>query len=274
MSERTPIEIIKESAMEYGDGLVPAPPVRWRTAKMVAHRLICSIAGRVAIGGVFRLTGVPFRGTWIRTPDLLSPAGPQLLFRTYERAEIDFIRRHLPRDVDVIELGASIGATSCQIARLLAPDRRMLCVEANPLLIPVLQANISRNADGRDIRIVQAMVGAFVGEGAFRQDASSLCSSAAEAGDDAVPVPATSLEALVRGFVQGSFSLVSDIEGAEALFLGNSAVLAQCRCIVLEAHPATSPEGPMTIDQVISMPLRAGGWRIVDRYGPVVVYKR
>jgi hypothetical protein len=155
--------------MEYGDGLVPAPPVRWRTPKIMVHRLICSIAGRVAIGGVFRRTGVPFRGTWIRTPDLLSPAGPQLLFRTYERAEIDFVHRHLPRDVDVMKLGASIGATSCQTARLLAPDRKMLCVEANPKLIPVLQANISRNADGRDIRIVQAMVAVLVGGGGWRR---------------------------------------------------------------------------------------------------------
>lgn len=266
---------IKPPATEVPSyGLVPAPPVRWRIAKRIAHHLMCTLAARATIGCMFRLTGIPFRGTWIQTPSPSSPAGPMLLFRTYERAEIDFIQKHLPRDVDVIELGASIGATTCQISRLLAPGRTVLCVEANPTLIPLLKANIARNCPRRDVRIVHAMLDACVGQGEFRQDASSLCSSAAESGDAAVTVPTVNLDAIVSAFAQGAFSIVSDIEGAEHLFLGNETALANCCCIILEAHPAMTPDGPMTTDQVISLPLRSGGWRIVDRYGPVVVYRR
>jgi len=255
------------------DRSVPMPPVRWKLAKSVAARLQRSWPSRVLVGALFG-RGVPFRGTLIRPATRFAVEGPILLAGNYERSEIDFVHRHLPADQQVIELGASIGGNSCQISRKLRPGVQLTCVEANPELIPVLRGNLVRNCPGRPFEVVHAMVGESGGVGRLRLDHSTLRSSG-EVGSRVVEVPALTLADLVARIGPGPYSLVCDIEGAEAAFLGNpGGVLDRCTCIVLEGHPTTHRGTDLTLDDVLSMPLRGGQWRQVDRYGAVAAYLR
>ncbi len=200
--------------------------------------------------------------------------GPLLLAGGYERSEIDFVHRYLPVDQQVVELGASIGGNSCQIGRRLAPGVPMICVEANPELIEVLRENITRNHPSRSVEILHGMVGDSSGTGYLQLDHSTLRSSA-HVGRRTVEVPAVTLADVVRRLRPGPYSLVCDIEGAETAFLENpDGVLDQCTCIVMEGHPTVHRGRDLSLDDVLSMPLRGGQWRQVDRYGAVAAYLR
>ena len=249
------------------------PPVRWKLAKSVAQRLQRSWPSRAFVGALFG-RGVPFRGTWIRPATRFAVEGPILLAGNYERAEIDFVHRYLPANQQVVELGASIGGNSCQISRRLLPNVPMTCVEANPELIPVLADNLARNCPGRPFEVIHAMVGESDGVGRLRLDHSTLRSSG-EVGSRSVAVSAMTLSGIVGRLRPGPYSLVCDIEGAETAFLDNpDGVLDRCTCIVMEGHATTCRGRDVSLDEVLSMPLRGGQWRQVDRYGAVSAYLR
>ena len=251
----------------------PMPPVRWKRAKRVAERVQRSFPARLFVGAVFG-GGIPFRGTRIRPATRFAVEGPMLLAGNYERWEINFVHRYLPPDQQVVELGSSIGGNSCQIAMRLAPGVPMTCVEANPDLIPVLRENLARNHPGRRVEVIHAMVADTVGMGELQVDRSTLRSSRT-VGCRTVAVPALRLADVVSRIAPGPYSLVCDIEGAEAVFLGNpGGVLDRCTCIIMEGH-ATSHEGrDFGLEEVLAMPLRLRGWRQVDRYGAVAAYLR
>jgi FkbM family methyltransferase len=251
-----------------------APPVRFRIAKLVASSLLRSWPVRLATGLAFGDRGVPFRGTRIRVESRMSFAAPLLLAGKYERAEIDFIQRYLPRDLDVLELGASLGATSCQIAKHLQFGCQLTCVEANPTLIDILRGNLDRNAPGRQVNVIHAMVGAAVGTAYFSPRQDSLASIASEASPESVCLPCETVASLVLQHCPRDFALVSDIEGAEAAFLGDGDALDRCRLMIIEAHPSQLGTQELTLEEVIALPLLSGRWRICDRYGAVVAYQR
>jgi FkbM family methyltransferase len=249
-------------------------PVRFRLLKLVAASLLRSWPVRFATGLAFGNRGVPFRGTRIRTERRLSYAGPLLLTGKYERAEIDFVRRYLPRNLDVLELGASIGANSCQIAKHLEPGRRLTSVEANPALMHVLRTNLASNVPARQVQVIHAIVGEEVGTAYFSPRQNSLVSRASDAEAGSVELRRETLASLVAKHCPGQFSLVSDIEGAEAAFLGDTESLSRCRFMIIEAHPAQQGDQALSIEQVIALPLRHGHWRVKNRYGAVVAYER
>lgn len=252
---------------------MPMPRVRWKVAKRWAERAQRSWPSRLVVGALFG-GGVPFRGTRIRPASRFAVEGPMLLAGNYERWEINFVHRHLPPGQQVIELGSSIGGNSCQIAMRLAPGIPMACVEANPDLIPVLAANLARNHPGRAVDIIHAMVGDAAGSGRLQVDGSTLRSSRT-VGQRTVEVPAVRLADVVARIGPGPYSLVCDIEGAEASFLDNpGGVLDRCTCIIMEGHATSHGGRDLGLDEVLSMPLRHRGWRQVDRYGAVAAYLR
>lgn len=249
------------------------PPVPWKRTKALAERLQRSWPSRLLVGAIFG-GGVPFRGTRIRPASRFAVEGPLLLAGGYERWEITFAQRYLPVDQQVIELGASIGGNSCQIARRLSAGVPMTCVEANPELIDLLRHNIARNHPAREVDVVHGMIGESSGIGRLQLDHSTLRSSGS-VGSRTVTVPAVTLSEIVDRLRPGPYSLVCDIEGAEVAFLENpDGVLDRCTCIVVEGHATTYRGRDLTLDDVLSMPLRDGQWRQVERYGAVAAYFR
>jgi len=54
----------------------------------------------------------------------------------------------------VIELGGSIGVISCLIRRHIDEDRKLIVVEADPRLVPALQANLDANGCSADVTVL------------------------------------------------------------------------------------------------------------------------
>jgi len=114
--------------------------------------------GRV-LGALFR-DQIPCEGCVIDTSDeVIAPRVKAKLFlRGYEHDEIRFVKRHLRRDLDVIELGSSLGVVAAHIARKLDPGRRLVCVEANPALLKSIWTNVHQNAPHARLDVVSGAV--------------------------------------------------------------------------------------------------------------------
>jgi hypothetical protein len=126
-------------------------PARWKGA---LGRMLCSApVGRV----VALLQGERTRSGECRilaTSEVVSPSTrAALFFGLYERAELRFVRSWLRGDLDVVELGSSIGIVSAHLARKLERGQRLVCVEANGALLKLLAENVRTNAPAAELSI-------------------------------------------------------------------------------------------------------------------------
>src|SRR5579885_2870151 len=74
-------------------------------------------------------------------PTLSPSLKARMAFGWYEGEEMLLVKRHLPADLPIIELGGSLGVLSCLTNRRLRNPRKHWVIEANPTLIPLLEKN-------------------------------------------------------------------------------------------------------------------------------------
>ncbi len=185
---------------------------------------------------------IPSNGMIFETDDPIVGAETKayLFWRLYERAELRFVRQLMRTDLDVVELGSSLGVLACAIRRKLPPERRLICVEADPRLLAPLQANLRRNSD-RPATVVHAAIDHSGAEHvmiAFGHVTTEGAVVETLEGRIGASVPACRLDVLLSNQgVQGDFVLVCDIEGAEAgLIAHEQATLARCQQLIIEVH--------------------------------------
>ena len=260
-----------------------APPLRARfyTLKRIVARVICSpLAGRL-ISAAFR-DQVPSRGVRIDTssPSVLPSSKAALFWGIYESAEARFVTGHLRRDLDVLELGSSLGVISAQIARRVGPSGRLICVEANPHLIGVIEKNVRQNCARARARVVHGALsydgGEKQGRVAFALDADNTTSRLAdgEAGGGVVRVPAVTLGGLLKEHEVGEYALVSDVEGAEIGFIESEGELARCRQLIIELHETDWRGRHYTVENMRETLERRHGFQVRAQHGPVFVFEK
>lgn len=246
-----------------------------------------NFATRLLLGpGMGSLVSAVFRG---RVPCLRFP-GPRVrlegtppshaaavFFGVYEGAEIRFIHEDLRRDLDVVELGSSIGVVASHLVRHLEPGRRVICVEANPDLLPLLEKNVRANALSAEPHFVHAAIDYEHAEVSLVTGMTNLGGRTVGrdvAGRRTHRVPTTTLGSLVERFDLGAYALVSDIEGAEWGFVRNDRkALEGCRQLVLEMHGER--EGDETkVDELARIVSDELGFVLRKRHGPVGFFER
>jgi FkbM family methyltransferase len=215
--------------------------VRSSGLKRTVRDAVCApFVGRAV--NTLTASSVPCHGIRI---DTTSPAvDPRtvadIFWGFYERHELRFIRTVLRRDLDVIELGGSIGVTGAHILRRLNEDRRLVTVEANPVLIDALRRNLARQGQAAQFTIVNAAVDYSGSDSiAFNVAGDHVYSSAQLQDLDSVAtVPTTTLARVRREHgVSGAYALFCDIERAEHDVLGQDAdALGDCRQMIMEIH--------------------------------------
>lgn len=245
-----------------------------KLANLVGPILINRFVG--AIAG--RLTGqrIPYRGLIIDTssPLITDNSRAALLWRSYERAEFAFVDRYLPGDCEAIEFGSSIGVMSSVIARRLAKSYSLRAVEADPRLVPLLEANVALNGVANRVSVINAALGygsetLEFGIGETNVGGSLSRSSVAQT----ITVKTTSLSEIL-GDPDRPFSLVSDIEGAEwDLFEREGDWLARARIIIMELHDRGDGGSANTWRDLLTQLGRDKRFEVIDSYGPVVVFK-
>ncbi len=145
----------------------------------------------------------------------------------------------------IYDIGASLGVYSIWFSRLVGPQGRVYCIEANPVCNYFLQANLELN-QARNCEILPVALAEMPGILDFTINfGNSALGITKESGFYAsktgqeIAVGSYSLDALIATFNLDSPDLIKiDIEGAEAYVIsGMQDTLARCRPLILvEVH--------------------------------------
>jgi FkbM family methyltransferase len=255
----------------YSD-LYTASSLKLRVASVLAS----DTAGRV-IGALSR-NRIRHRGLWfdVRSSDFSPRVRAQMFWGMYESAETRMIKSLLQGSTTVIELGSSLGVTTKHIASHMAPHGRLVCVEANPHLLPGLHERISPWTSTLHVDVIHAAITSGCGTTAIALSPETFGSHLATCGTstDTVQVPSLTLREVVRRSDIEEFDLVSDIEGAEATFLlEDPSILQSCSRAVIELHESSVGDKSMSVSDLMVAAVSAG-FRIVTSHGPVVALSR
>lgn len=164
---------------------------------------------------------------------------------THERPERNCIDLLNP-DLDVIELGGSIGILACLMNRRLSRPDRHIVVEAVPDLVAVLEKHREMN-DCR-YQVVHSAVAYGADRVEFLYTEDPACGRIASADENSrgrvIAVPTLSIADLIARFGLGRCAVVMDIEGGELEVFRREADLFAERVeqIVVEFHPKTTGE--------------------------------
>jgi FkbM family methyltransferase len=246
----------------------------------VASSLKLRVARIVASGEAGRLIGtlsgyrVRHHGLWfdVRSSDFSPQVRAQMFWGAYESTETRMIRGLLRGSTAVVELGSSLGVTSAHIAALMAPGGHLVCVEANPRLLPGLRERLAHRTASLRADFVHAAVADHCGDVVLALSPETVGSRLApDRPDEAtVGVPALTLREILRRTGVSDFDLVSDIEGAESAFLlQDPDVLSECRRAVIELHGTAVDGRAVSVSDLLEAAVGAG-FRIIRRHGPVV----
>ncbi len=262
----------QDSQHEKAERLTTASPVKLWASGLVAS----DMAGRV-IGALTR-RHIRHQGLWFDTRSaVFSPrVRAQIFWGGYEGAETRMIRSILRASPVVVELGSSLGITTAHIAAVMVPGGRMVCVEANPRLMPGLRERVAPHADGLQVDVIHAAVAGHCGTTELVIAGETVGSriGVPRLDESVVQVPAMTLREILRQAKVAEFDLVSDIEGAEAAFLlDDPGVLRKCRRAVIEFHDTVAEGRALSVFDLIDAAV-ATGLQVISRHGPVVALSR
>jgi FkbM family methyltransferase len=204
--------------------------------------------------------------------DPITPALEHLLLTgKHEASERTLIRRYLNPDLPLVELGGALGVVSCIANSLLRDRSAHVVVEANPALIPVLEANRLRN--GSRFFIVHGAIGYGAPAVSFPIAADVLASSARVPASSIVSVPTTTLGDILREHRFSGCNLVCDIEGTELDLVREEAeVLATAvEVVIMEVHDRIIGEAPCA---EMLRSLQYLGFELVDKDWDTVALRR
>lgn len=195
----------------------------------------------------------------------------------YESAEIRQIESHMNPNLDVIELGCSLGIVSSHIAAKLAAGRRLVSVEANPNLIPFAKRNIERNRNpGVSIEVINSAISFEPRSIYFECNPDHTCSRVVNSpGEYTVEVPSLRLSGLLQSYSITSFTLCCDIEGAElGIFLDDHEAFDSCCDIFIELHSTEYRGEFYSAKQIEEIVVTKLNFKVRHKYGNVYWFSR
>lgn len=191
----------------------------------------------------------------------------KFLLDTYELPERTLVKKHIPPDACVLEMGASLGVISCVINRRLTNARRHVAVEANQELLPAIETNRAQNGCHFFIEhcIISTRETAY-----FRPTSNSDGGQVSDRGLISLPIrDFTEIEA---SYELSFDTVIMDIEGAEIAFITEyEAILPRIRTIIVEFHRGVV--GDDKVEEARDLLCR-GGLRFVDKMLNVEVFTR
>ena len=240
--------------------------------------MCCPIIGWF-IGYVFN-DRLPFHGLKINTKNQFVPATTKarLFWNIYEGAEIRFVKQYLRPDLDVFELGSSLGVVSCLIRQKLNRDKRLVCVEANPSLAQQTELNLALNGFKNYVVLNKAVDYRISPDGVahFQIGKSNTSGKIAASANDActIATPNTSLSKLAQEFSLKEFALVCDIEGSEAgLLTCDQSAMGMCRQMLIELHATEFNNKTLEFEDLIKLSLQHG-FKLTAKHGNVCVFDK
>jgi FkbM family methyltransferase len=206
-----------------------------------------------------------------------------LLGGYYEEAEIEFVRKHIPRGAYVVEFGASIGVISCHILK--QSPAFLLSFEAVGAWASLARKTVGLNFTNPPYELKEMAIGRkgqrevlFAFDSQENLGGQVVDSRGQEARRSIITVPALSLSEVNEIHrVPDDAWLVMDIEGAEwDLARCQGDALRKYEGIIVECH-AIKHEGRDLTPQEIVEEFKKCGFRLVElvsHYTHVVAFLR
>ncbi len=196
----------------------------------------------------------------------------------YESSEIRFAEKYFKGDTDIVELGSSCGIVSSHFVSKLQPYKKIIAVEANSGLLEVLKTNLERYKHNNvEIIILNNVVYYGAAQASFQISNNTTESRVANGltySEDIITIPAITLDSIVNRYQLNNYSLVCDIEGAEAaIFINEKAALDTCKYIFIELHTIQYAGVNYSVDQLTTM-ISQKGFDLKDKHGPVFYFSR
>lgn len=225
---------------------------------------------------------IPHEGLVIDTshPIVTPTMKASIFWRLYEGAEIRFVHQYLRCDLDVVELGSSIGVLACQVRKQMVTSRRLFCVEADPRLVEQIHTNLSLNKLEANVLVINHAIAYGIGAeelvsfSAGEANTLGQLTTGNGSGSD-IKVRATTLSGLLEKNGIGEYSLICDIEGAEAdIPLHDAVALEGCKQLIIELHKTVLGNRVFEVENLIELFSNVGRFNLRARYGPVCVFER
>lgn len=193
----------------------------------------------------------------------------RFLLDTHEKEERVLVKKYIPPNACVIELGACLGVVSGVINRRLSNPGAHVAVEANPNLIPTLTVNRDRN----DCKyVIESGMVSKTSDGTFYIDDCIVVSGPVQESARHIKVPVFSIEELMSRTGLKFDTLFMDIQGGElALLEEHEDVLKQLQLVILELHPHLMGEPAA---QTCRHLLANAGLKNIETMGLIEVWSR
>jgi len=224
-------------------------------------------------GNIVRADGLSFS---VDHPAITRGVKALFLLNRYETPERDALRTCIDPTLPVVELGASIGVISCLTNKKLLDPSKHVVVEANPDLIPLLEANRQRN-DCR-FTVLHGAVSYSGREVEFLISDSILASSATRMDSRfnvrrKVKVPSITLREIIERFDFPRCTLVCDIECGEVELVAQEigTIENHVSTILMEIHNTTLDK--QTVDAMVEA-LNDAGFILAHRLRKTYVFTR
>lgn len=243
-----------------------------KNLNLIIGNLLC----HPIIGGLIKILyrdKIPGRGFYFTSQSKVvsSKNIASIFWGLHERKEVEFIKSYLDPNNDIIELGASIGVITMEILKKVNPDRKLICVEANPDLIPIIQENIRLNFYNRQVDVVNFAID-YSGNSIvqFEIDRNNLGSHVIVANSliqetNIRNIATITLKKLHFDNNLTKFSLISDIEGAEIGFiLSEKELLKNCFQLFIELHPVTFENTYYSTEEMCKIIQKEHGFNLIN----------
>lgn len=185
---------------------------------------------------------------------------------SYESIERWFVEHYITGGTDVIDLGGGLGFVACYLDECIDPSDKLVVLEANEALIPVIERTEELNDASFELHH-----GAYAPESeTVSFESGDVATAGSVSKTEVATVKAFDLRRLVSRHELEQFNLVVDIEGSEYEMLTEEADVLSNRCSILiaEVHEVdgrTPTEFQQAVEEM--------GFSLLDERDNVVVYR-
>jgi FkbM family methyltransferase len=242
--------------------------LRWyRTRFQVNNQIVGR--GIELLGNRVRMDGLTYS---VAAPQISRGHKSTLAFGLHEIEERELIRRWLPSDLPVLELGGGLGVVSCLTNRKLDRPDHHVVVEANPSMVPILKKN--RDVNGCKFNIINKAIAYDCDHVTLNLGTEFVSSSVKDISfDNTANVAATTVENLLDEAGFREVGIVCDIEGIEADIIQREIpeLGERVKFVMAEMHPAI-----LGVDVVAALmdDMQSAGFTLKQQIGDCVFFSR
>lgn len=255
------MEVVTRSIERKIKSIIPS------NIKKIAVNLLCNSF----FGKALKKLGIRYNlfGGYFDYSQVSDVEAAKIFWGAWESAEIRFSKKYADCET-IIELGSSVGVTLGVLAANFT-NKRFICVEASTKNFEKLTALSQQLRPQNDYILINKAVAYGVDEVCFSHTTTTGSKIGHQKKNSEDYIAATTLKDIVaENGVKGKFSLITDIEGAEAsIFFEDEVSLENCDRIIAELEDTDIH----TIEQQINK-LTSIGFDVVERYANVVVMSR